>query len=181
MLVENIYGIYNQILSKKNKYNKGITLVELLVAMVLVSFLMWPLYNVFRFSAKASLSSGDLTSAVNVASELIELLKNKPFDSICLENQAFGLKSKMEENEIMEYMERNFMGKFPAASDTVRFYRELEITPREEHKTPRGNEFAYVEVQVRVYWADKAGRKAPSRPPVRLFALIPNENIYLGN
>ena len=179
MLVENIYGIYNQILSKKNKYNKGITLVELLVAMVLVSFLMWPLYNVFRFSAKASLSSGDLTSAVNVASELIELLKNKPFDSICLENPAFGLKNKMEENEIMEYMERNFMGKFPKAADTVRFSRVLEITPLEVRKTPRGNEYAYVQVNVQVYWVDKLGNKKGN--PVELFTLIPNENIYTCN
>lgn len=166
---------------KKLNLKKGMTFIELLVAMVLVAFLMWPLYNVFQFSARASLSSGDLTSAVNVASELLELLKNKPFDSICLENPAFGLKSKMDEKDIMEYMERNFMGKFPAASDTVRFCRELEITPREEHKTPRGKEFAYVEIQIKVYWADKLGRKIPSRAPVKLFALVPNENIYLGN
>lgn len=151
---------------------RGMTFVELLIAMVLFTLLMWPMYQIFVMSARGSMRTGDVTIAINVASQMIELLKNKPFDALTLTDPNSPLKAKMDETEIAKFLEKTFNSKYP--TDAGRFIRSLEITPLNEIDTARGKEFMYVQVVVNVYWTDKQRNQ---KGPISLFAVIPNENI----
>lgn len=155
------------------KDRRAMTLVELLIAIVLITFLMWPLFQVFKFSARGSLKTGDLTTAINTAAAMLELLKNKPFNAL-IPGDASGLKEKMDETDVSAYLEKCYAGKYP--TDAGRFLREVLITPLSETPTARGKEFMYIQIVVNVYWTDKGG--AP-KGPVSLFAVVPNENMAL--
>jgi len=154
------------------KSRAGMTFVELLVAMVLFTLLMWPMYQIFVLSARGSMRTGDVTVAINVATEIIELLKNKPFDALTMQDPKSLLKPVMEEKEVAELLGKSFNNKFP--TDAGRFIRQVEITPLQQVATARGKEFTYVQIVVNVYWTDKLGR---SKGPISLFALAPNENM----
>ncbi|HPG59192.1 MAG TPA: prepilin-type N-terminal cleavage/methylation domain-containing protein, partial [Candidatus Wallbacteria bacterium] len=90
----------------------GVTFIELMIAMMLFTLLMWPLYQIFQWSANSTMKTGDLTIAANVASELIELLKNKPFDVLSRLDPKSGLKAKMDEKDIQDFLGKTFDDKF---------------------------------------------------------------------
>jgi len=158
---------------RRNADRRAMTMIELLVSIILITFLMWPLFQIFKFSAKGSLKTGDLTSAINTAAAMIELFKNKPFHML-IPGDISGLKEKMDETDVAAYLDKCYSGKFP--TDAGRFIREVLITPLNETSTARGKEFMYIQIVVNVYWTDKGG--AP-KGPITLFAVVPNENMAL--
>ncbi len=152
----------------------GVTFIELLIAMMLFTLLMWPIYQIFQWSANSTMKTGDLTIAANVASELIELLKNKPFDVLARMDPKTGLKPKMDENDVQAFLAMTFDNKF--SNTAGRFIRSVEITPRKSIKTSRGDDYAYVQIMVSVYWTERTGAQ---KGPKKLFALVANENAPL--
>ncbi|OQA79098.1 MAG: hypothetical protein BWY32_01749 [bacterium ADurb.Bin243] len=152
----------------------GVTFIELMIAMMLFTLLMWPLYQIFQWSANSTMKTGDLTIAANVASELIELLKNKPFDVLSRLDPKSGLKAKMDEKDIQDFLGKTFDDKFSTTAG--RFIRSVEITPTKPIKTSRGDDFAYVQIVVSVYWTERTGTQ---KGPKKLFALVANENAPL--
>lgn len=154
----------------------GVTFIELLTAMMLFALLMWPLYQIFQWAAFSTMKTGDLTIAANIASELIELLKNKPFDVLYKMDPNSGLKPKMDEKDIQEFLEKTYGGKFPVTCG--RFIRSLEITPIKPIETARGKEYAYIQIVVSIYWTEKTGKP---KGPKRFFALVSNENAPIIN
>lgn len=161
---------------RNSRTKKGVTFIELMIAMMLFTLLMWPLYQIFQWSANSTMKTGDLTIAANIASELIEMLKNKPFDVLARLDPKSGLKPKMDEKDIQDFLTKSFGGKFPATAG--RFIRALEISPMKPIKTSRGDDYAYVQIVVSVYWTERTGAQ---KGPKKLFALVANENAPLIN
>jgi hypothetical protein len=165
---------FNNLKRYKTKDNYGVTFIELMTAMMLFTMLMWPLYQIFQWSANSTMKTGDLTIAANVASELIELLKNKPFDVLSKLDPKTGLKAKMDETDIQNFLSLTFDNKF--SNTAGRFIRTVEITPEKPIKTSRGNDFAYIKIVVSVYWTERTGAQ---KGPKKLFTLVANENAPL--
>lgn len=153
---------------------RGVTMIELMIAMMLFTLLMWPLYQIFQWSANSTMKTGDLTIAANIASQLIELLKNKPFDVLVKLDPKSGLKAKMDEKDVQDFLSKSFNGKFPTTAG--RFIRSVDISPSKPIKTSRGDDYAYIQIVVSVYWTDRTGAQ---KGPKKLFTLVANENAPL--
>jgi len=164
-------------INENNRFLKrrAMSFIELMIAMILFTLLMWPLYQIIQLSLRSTMKTGDRTLAANIASELIELLKNKPFDVLVKLDPATGLKPKMDETDVQAFLNKSFNSKFPV--EAGRFIRTVSITPIKTIKTASGEDYAYIQILVTVYWTERSSGQ--SRGPISLFTLVANENAPL--
>lgn len=72
----------NKINTKDLSFNRGITLVEILVALSVASLVMLPIILLFGVSEKVTYKSINEVVACNLALQKIEELKSRPFEEI---------------------------------------------------------------------------------------------------
>lgn len=150
----------------------GFSLVELLVAMVLIAIMMWPMLNNFLTGASGSLKTGDAAIATNLCSQALEIVRNKPFANLLPGGDPLLL-PEMDEKAIQELVIKTF-GE-PSKDYTYfneRFERKLTLDPVEETETDRGKQPLYMKVIIHCSWRTRDGKKGG---PLTFCTLIGNE------
>ena len=85
----------------KNVKEKGITLIEVLVAIAIFGLLMGVLMTMMRQEQKVVRSSEQLLKAVLKANEVMETLKTKPFEELQSSSTSFISESRPQKVQIL--------------------------------------------------------------------------------
>lgn len=155
----------------------GFSLVELLVAMILVATIMWPMLANMITGARGAMKTGDVIIATNLCSQALEIVRNKPFVNL-LPGKDPLLLPKMDERAIREMVTKTW-GEIPKEYTLFddRFERELLLEPVEE-KDGGERKVSLVKVIVHCNWKTKDGKKGG---PLTLCTLVANESARFGD
>ncbi len=110
------------------KDEKGYTLVELLLAVAVLGVIMVPFFGMFSAGNFNNFQAGNYSTAVNLAREKMESIKNTEYDSV----EALGAEA---------------VDGYPS------FSRVVDVT---EHEAVETDEVELKEVTVTVYWDDRS-------------------------
>ncbi|HOV79813.1 MAG TPA: type II secretion system protein [Bacillota bacterium] len=69
--------------------NKGFTLLELMIAVLLLGIVLTPLLEIFSRSSRISADSWFETTALNLAQSKLEEVKDLPFDDVVCQSGVF--------------------------------------------------------------------------------------------
>lgn len=162
---------------RNSRGRKGFSLVELLVAMILIAIVMWPMLTNFLVGARGAMKTGDVIIATNLCAQALEIVRNKPFQNL-LPGRDPLLLPKMDERAIRELVIKTW-GEMPKEYQPFddRFERELELEPIEE-KDGGEKKIALVKVIVHCRWKTKEGKPVD---PLVLCTLVANESARFGD
>jgi type II secretory pathway pseudopilin PulG len=154
---------------------KGIGLVEVMVAMVLVAILLWPMINNFMSLKSLTMKTGDVMLGTNLCRQVMEILRNKSFKTLLVDGPAGDplLEESMNEEAIRELVKKtlHYEGTEFKYYDE-RFKRTVTITPKNSITTMKGEEPMFVEIIVYCEWIT---RDAKGRGELTLCSLVANE------
>lgn len=111
---------------KKNNELYGFTMLEILLALVFVSFALLPIYNLFSFSYKGVVSNQMEIEATNYASDIINLLKDVKYSflesKLGVNNQMLELKTEDEINNLFQNLKIGTLPPInPSYKRTIKF------------------------------------------------------------
>lgn len=94
-------------------------MLEILVALVFVSFAFLPIYNMFRFGTRGTVSNAREVEATNYASDLINFMRDRKASELkeVFKNDAGKLKTLNNDAEIIEIL--NKMCKTPGSEPII--------------------------------------------------------------
>ncbi|MBQ2592217.1 MAG: prepilin-type N-terminal cleavage/methylation domain-containing protein [Candidatus Riflebacteria bacterium] len=99
------------------KYRLGFTVVEIVIALVIIAVGFLPIYNLFRQGSVGTVNTINETEATNYASDLINLCKDLRYSSVT--DKVSGNERKLEND-----------------TEIQAFFNELDFTPLPEVKKP---------------------------------------------
>jgi hypothetical protein len=124
------------------------------------------------FGARASMKTGDVIIATSLCTQIMEIVRNKPFLNL-LPGGDVLLKPNMKEKELRKLVSKtlNFEStQFNYFNE--RFERELIVSPIEETDTMKGKEFLLVQIIVKCKWVSRTGKVGGK---MTLCTLVSNE------
>lgn len=78
-------------MAKKRWIRSAFSLVEILVVIAILSTCLLPLFGLFSFGTRGTGKIADMNSAVNLATDLMEIIINKPHEEFLLpRNEEFS-------------------------------------------------------------------------------------------
>jgi len=108
-----------------NKYKEGITLVEVLIASVILAVALIPLLSVLNINLKGASHTKNLRVAINLAREEIEKVKSLSYK----EEEIESVKYEKIINNVNWKIEREVVPTSDPLQIWVRVYREEEAKP----------------------------------------------------
>lgn len=165
--------------------SRGVTLIEVLVAIILLGTALVPIFWIFIFGTRHTAKISDIITATYLASEKMEILKSKRFELIKVVNDSDhdgwndndlipGENQIFEESYVSEdlYVQKKTSGVTSAGKpiiyypdDYKRFNRVYQV------QTLPGGSMKVITVKVN--WKDKKGKKVNTS--VKLKCLVINE------
>lgn len=152
---------------------KGFSLVELLVAMLIIAIMMWPMLSNILGIGGLTTKTGDVMIATALTTQILELVRNKPFENLLPDADPL-LKPQMSEKELRDLVKTTirFEGdEFQYFNE--RFKRELTITPVKMMDTMRGKQPMMIQIVVRCTWISRDGK---GDGELTLCSLVGNES-----
>ncbi len=152
---------------------KGFSLIELLVAMLIIAIMMWPMLSNILTIDGLTTKTGDVMIATSLCTQIIELVRNKPFENLLPDADPL-LKPQMSEDDLRELVKTTirFEGdEFQYFNE--RFRRELTVTPIKMMDTMRGKQAMLVQIIVKCTWI---GRDGKGNGELTLCTLVGNES-----
>lgn len=108
------------------KHRHAFSLVEVMIALIFMSFAFLPIYNLFRFGSQGTVNNVNEVTATNYASDMINFVRELRYYQI---EQAGGSSDKIKLNndgEIKAFFQK--IGLTAPPETTRPFARSLELT-----------------------------------------------------
>lgn len=132
--------------SKPIIHNKGISLIEIMLATILMGVMLVPILNMFSQGTKQTIRSRDELTALGLASNLMSYAYTKPYINLQTTNG----------HEPLNNLTINYdNGSISLNIDDDRYMRTIEVT----EVTPTNWRFSYKLVNVIVSWQDPDGNE----------------------
>lgn len=169
----------------KKNIASGFSIMEILVAIILLGMALIPIFGMFIFGTRNTGTVTDIIVATNLATEKMELVKSKDFNSIVMNDadaDGFGDDDiKVDGEQIFETGRKGMqyatsgtdINDKPIITYPEHFGRFSRWTTVETLLSPEGDEAMKI-ISVEVGWLDTKGE--PVRSRVRLKTLVTNES-----
>ena len=132
--------------SKPIIHNKGISLIEIMLATILMGVMLVPILNMFSQGTTQTIRSRDELTALGLASNLMSYAYTKPYTDL---QATSGPETR---NDLTIDYEN---GSLSLEIDDERYMRTIEVT----EVTPTNWRFSYKLVNVIVSWQDPDGNE----------------------
>jgi prepilin-type N-terminal cleavage/methylation domain-containing protein len=140
---------------------RGMTLLEILLTLVIISILFVPILNLIQQGSKRSYRGGDMTLATIYAADIMELIRGGPYE-------AFFPDGEKEDKDLTlkEVFGRSnfFKGYDPENYKSDRFEIRVDVGPAGK-LSPKKMKQARIKIQ----WSERdPGRKDPIKHEIRM-------------
>lgn len=121
-------------MNSRLRWKCGFSMLEILVALVFVSFAFLPIYNMFRFGTRGVVSNAREIEETNYASDLINFMRDRKASELdpIVSGTIGKLKTFNNDKEIMEFLNKmsNPPGSKPAIPpiESKEYTRSMSIT-----------------------------------------------------
>lgn len=123
---------------------RGFTLVEILVTIVILGIIIVPITRLIIFSVWGTEKTKDFVVAFNLAKEKMERLRLVPFDALGNESNDLWSEEELSRDPDAETFRKEYLARYgfehaPADAETARFEREVRVDPAADklHKASR--------------------------------------------
>lgn len=111
--------------TSRSRVRRGLTMVEILVTLVVVTFLFIPIFSLIQMSHLRSLRGGDETIATVYAADIIELVRGGPYEAFFKDGATPDKMLPLNE----AFARSNFFKGYDAEKYDKRFHITVDVGP----------------------------------------------------